>query len=125
MSIQSSADKFKKLRMFGVPETEILKIICDEKNRNLQEFILKTELEDSHEGILPVVNFIFKDKENVRKLLFLTDACSIDILKNIIDEKYGKLNGEEADLIILNSTEDKIENILKDLRLFVRKPKIA
>lgn len=125
LKIESSADKFKKLRMFGVPETEILKIICDEKNRNLQEFILKTELEDSHGGILPVVNFIFKDKENVRKLLFLTDACSIDILKNIIDEKYGKLNGEEADLIILNSTEDKIENILKDLRLFVRKPKIA
>ena len=38
---------------------------------------------------------------------------------------YKKLNGEEADLIILNSTGDKIENILQDLKLFVRKTKIA
>ncbi len=116
----NSSDRFAKIRKYGVPEAEILKIICDEKNKYLQELILEKKLEDSNGREVPVASLIFKDEENVKKLLFLSDTCSIDVIKNIIKGQYGDLKGDEADLIILNSANDGIESILKDAKLFAR-----
>lgn len=116
----NSRDRFAKIRKYGVPEAEILKIICDEKNKYLQELILEKKIEDSNGREVPVVSLIFKDEENVKKLLFLSDTCSIDVIKNIIKGQYGDLKGDEADLIILNSANDGIESILKDAKLFAR-----
>lgn len=117
---RNDSDRFIKLRKYGVPEEEILKIICDEKNKYLQELLLESKLEDSRGKEVPVANLIFKDEENVKKLLFLSDTCSIDVIKNIIKGRYGDLKGDEADLIILNSAKEGIESILKDTRLFTR-----
>lgn len=116
----NSSDRFAKIRKYGVPEAEILKIICDEKNKYLQELILEKKIEDSNGREVPVVSLIFKDEENVKKLLFLSDTCSIDVIKNIIKGQYGDLKGDEADLIILNLANDGIESILKDAKLFAR-----
>lgn len=124
LKIDGSSERFSKLKKFGVPETEILRIICDEKNKRLQELILTAQLEDTNGDLLPVSNIIFKE-ENVQKLLFLSDTCSIDIIKNIINGKYGDLNGNEADLIVLNSVTDGLEKVLKDAKLFDRKNGIA
>ena len=82
--------------------------------------ILEKKIEDSNGREVPVVSLIFKDEENVKKLLFLSDTCSIDVIKNIIKGQYGDLKGDEADLIILNSANDGIERILKDAKLFAR-----
>lgn len=124
LKIEGNREIFGKLKKFGVPETEILKIVCDEKNKRLQELILTAQLEDTNGELLPVSNIIFKE-ENVQKLLFLSDTCSIDIIKNIIKGKYGDLNGNEADLIVLNSVTDGLERVLKDAKLFARKNGIA
>lgn len=124
LKIDGSSERFSKLKKFGISEEEILRIICDERNKRLQELILTAKLEDANGELLPVSNFIFKE-ENVQKLLFLSDTCSIDIIKNIVNGKYGDLKGNEVDLIVLNSVTDRLERILKDTKLFNRQRKFT
>lgn len=119
LKAEGSSNRFNKLRKFGVSEPEILKIICDEKNGNLQEFILTAQLENDEGELLPVSNLIFNE-ENVQKLLLLADTCSITMVKNIIAGKYGNLNGKDVELIVLNSRTELLEKVLKDTKLFAR-----
>lgn len=120
LKIENHGDGFTKIKKLGVPENEIARVLCDEKNENFREFILTTKIEDDNGKLLPAVNMIFEDKENVKKLLFSAKNYSKAIAENIINGEYGDLNQEEANLVILNSGESHIEEILKESNLFAR-----
>lgn len=120
LKIENHEDRFAKIKKLGIPENEIARVLCDEKNENFREFILTTKIEDDNGKSLPAVNIIFEDKENVKKLLFSAKNYSKAIAENIINGEYGDLNQEEANLVILNSGESHIQEILKESNLFVR-----
>lgn len=120
LKIENHEYRFTKIKKLGVPENEIARVLCDEKNENFREFILTTKIEDDNGKLLPAVNMIFEDKENVKKLLFSAKNYSKAIAENIINGEYGDLSQEEANLVILNSGESHIQEILKESNLFAR-----